>query len=147
MATASSPAPATAAASRYARQAPELRGQSRIAPAKPALGSGWLREQRLHLRAEDAVGDGADVLGADAAPAVDEEGLGDAVDAVVDRHLSGGIAGIGEAQAELAHEALRGLGAVLDVDADHHHPAVAPRPPAALEHRRLVVAGRVAPRR
>src|SRR5262249_39758823 len=108
---------------------------------------GRLREETIDRGLEDVVGDGAHVLEADLAAAVDEERFGHAVDAVVDRDRAFEVLGNREGQAEVADELQRGLALVLDVHTDHHHATLAIAAPVALEHRRLLVARRIAPRR
>src|SRR5436190_6047213 len=137
MATAFSPAPRPAAVSLSGRSA----ARSSARPRSGAVG-----EQAFDGGAEDLVGDRTHVLTADASLAVDEEGLGDPVHAVIDRDLPRQIPRVRERQAELPQESLRGLDRVLDVHAHDDDVAVTPRAPSALEHRRLLVTGGSAPR-
>src|SRR3989442_9919184 len=133
-------------------------GSSRSGPGFPGRSERWgvwgaisgppiTSEQRRELCTDHLVGEGADMLGADRAVARDEERLRHAVDAVVHRDLAAAVARVGKGEAEVADELAPGLVGVLDVDADHDHAALAVRAPGALEHRRLVVARGVAPRR
>src|SRR5437870_7253687 len=78
---------------------------------------------------------------------VEKERLGYAVHAVVHRHRAGQVLGVGERQAEFAHELLRRLSPVLNVHADDDDSAVPVLAPVPLQDRRLLVAGGLAPRR
>src|SRR5712664_721757 len=102
------------------------------APRVGSRRSGTFGGQALDVLPEDVLGEGADVLGADAALLVDEERLGGALDPVVDADLAGGVRGVGKAQPEVAHEFQSLVIGVLDVDAEYDDLAVAPRLPAAL---------------
>src|SRR5687767_9794420 len=114
----------------------------RSATAAP---DGRTSEESLEVATDHVLGHGADVLGADGARAVHEEGLGHAVDAIFHGHLATVIGRVRERQPEAADELLGRLRGVLHVDPNHDHAALAVRPPRALEHRRLVVAGGIAP--
>src|SRR5207249_7844146 len=65
------------------------------------------RGQPLDVLSEDLLAERADVLGTDAALLVDEEGLGHAVDAVIDADFSGRIGSVREAQLEVPYELQR----------------------------------------
>src|SRR3989449_1447293 len=143
------PRPRTRCAPAPGRRARRQRGAprgtaSRRGRAEPS--SRRLREQRLDVGPEDLVRERADVLGADPPAPIDEEGLRHAVGAVIHGDLAGRVGRVREAQAEVPDELLRRLGLVLDVHAHHGDAAVAVRPPAPLEDRRLLVARGVAPR-
>src|SRR5262245_8496409 len=124
-------------------RAPPLSG-ARRARASPGF---RLSEEPLDRVAEHRVGDGAHVLDADAALAVEEERLRHAVDAVVDRHGARQVLGVGEGEAEILDELLDGLALVLDGDAQHDDAPLTIGAPVLLEDRRLLVAAWIAPGR
>src|SRR5262249_6930113 len=116
-----------------------LGGAGRLPRRGRALGGcrGAFGSKPLDVLLEDLLAERADVLGADTALLVDEEGLGHAVDAVIDADFSGRIGSVREAQLEVPHELQRLVVCVLDVHAEDDDAPVAPRLPAAVEHRRL----------
>src|SRR5262245_15476143 len=85
------------------------------------------------------------MLPADAARAVDEERLGNAIDAVVHGDAARGVGSIGKRELELRKELSRRVVLVLDVDPDEGHVLSLVPLPGAREDRRLLVARRIAP--
>src|SRR5215471_1419981 len=122
------------------------RGGRRAGPGPPRP-SWLLGEEAVDVSPEGLVVERADVLRADAAGPVDEEGLRHAVDAVVHRDATAGVGSVGEGVAELGEEALGALLLVLDVHADEGHALVLVGLPAALERGGFLVARGKAPRR